>query len=113
MSRILSRSGLELAGARMFAPSRELVEEFAATSVTTDERHRPTQELLRDYILKKFSPDANNVRQRLLLLVLKGENAVLKTRAVTGRIVHERASGESVRDTYGDYLVEHGQGYLF
>jgi nucleoside diphosphate kinase len=113
ISRLLSRSGLELAGACMFAPSRELVEEFAAASVTTDERHRPTQELLRDYILKKFSPDANNVRQRLLLLVLKGENAVLKTRAVTGRIVHERASGESVRDTYGDYLVEHGEVIYF
>ena len=113
ISRLLSRSGLELAGARMFAPSRELVEEFAAASVTTEERHRPTQELLRNYILKKFSPSANNVRQRLLLLVLKGENAVVKTRAVTGRIVHERASGESVRDTYGDYLVEHGQVIYF
>ena len=59
VSRVLSRSGLELAAARMFAPSRELVEEFAAASIVkTDERHRRTQELLRDYILKKFSPDA-------------------------------------------------------
>ena len=69
VSRVLSRSGLELAAARMFAPSRELVEEFAAASIMKcDERHRHTQELLRDYILKKFSPDAENVRQRVLLL---------------------------------------------
>ena len=110
VSRVLSRSGLELAAARMFAPSRELVEEFAAASIVkTDERHRRTQELLRDYILKKFSPDGENIRQRVLLLVLRGENAVLQTRAVTGHIVHERTSGETIRDTYGDYLVEDGR----
>ena len=75
----------------MFAPSRELAEEFAAASITTcDERHRHTQELLHDYILKKFSPNAENIRQRVLLLVLKGKDAVLQTRAVTGHIVHER-----------------------
>jgi nucleoside diphosphate kinase len=114
VSRVLSRSGLELAGARMFAPSRGLVQEFAAASIAEpDERHSRTQELLRDYILKKFAPDAENVRQRVLLLVLKGENAVLRTRSVTGRIVQERTSGETIRDTYGDYLVEDGQIVYF
>jgi Nucleoside diphosphate kinase len=44
LSRILSRSGLELVGARMFAPSRELVEEFASTPTSGDERHRHTQD---------------------------------------------------------------------
>ncbi|MGA7213302.1 MAG: nucleoside-diphosphate kinase [Terrimicrobiaceae bacterium] len=114
VSRVLSRSGLELAGARMFAPSRELAEEFAAASITTcDERHRHTQELLHDYILKKFSPNAENIRQRVLLLVLKGKDAVLQTRAVTGHIVHERIRGETIRDTYGDYLVEDGRVVYF
>jgi len=114
LSRVLSRSGLELAGARMFAPSHELVEEFAAASVTeNDERHRRTQELLRDYILKKFSPDAEKLRQRVLLLVLKGENAVLQTRAVTGHLVNERTRGETIRDTYGDYIVEDGRVVYF
>jgi nucleoside diphosphate kinase len=107
LSRILSRSGLELAAARMFAPSRELVEEFAAASVpVSDQRHRRTQELLHEYILKKFSPDAGNVRQRVLLLLLRGKNAVLQTRSVAGHIVRERPRGETIRDTYGDYIVE-------
>jgi nucleoside diphosphate kinase len=114
VSRVLSRSGLELAGARMFAPSRELVEEFAAASITKcDDRHRRTQELLHDYILKKFSPNAENVRQRVLLLVLKGDDALLQTRTVIGHIVHERVRGETIRDTYGDYFVEDGQVVYF
>ena len=114
LSRLLSRSGLELVAGRMFAPSKALAEEFAAATVTeTDERHRRTQELIRDYVLKKFSPDAEGRRQRVLLLILKGEDAVLKTRTVTGHIVNERTSGETIRDTYGDYLVENGEVVYF
>lgn len=114
VSRLISRSGLELVSGRMFAPSPELVAEFAEATVTeTDERHRRTQETIRDYILKKFSPDADGVRQRVLLLVLKGEDAVLKTRTTVGHIVHERTSGETIRDTYGDYLVENGKVVYF
>lgn len=114
VSRLLSRSGLELVSGRMFAPSRELVEEFAAATVTEhDERHRRTQELIRDYILKKFTPSPEGVRQRVLLLVLKGEDAVLKTRTTVGHIVHERTSGETIRDTYGDYFVENGKVTYF
>ena len=98
----------------MFAPSRELVQEFVeASAASADERHRRTQELLRDYILKKFAPNAEKVCQRVLLLVLRGENAVLKTRTVTGHIVHEPTSGETIRDTYGDYLFEDGRVVYF
>lgn len=114
ISRLLSRSGLELVGGRLFAPSQGLIEEFAAATVTdTDERHRRTQELIRDYVLKKFSSDADGVVQRVLFLVLRGEDAVQKTRTVVGHIVHETTSGETIRDTYGDYLVENGEVAYF
>jgi nucleoside diphosphate kinase len=114
ISRLLSRSGLELVGGRLFAPSQGLIEEFAAATVTdSDERHRRTQELIRDYVLKKFSPDADGVVQRVLFLVLRGEDAVQKTRTVVGHIVHETTSGETIRDTYGDYLVENGEVAYF
>lgn len=114
VSRLLSRSGLELVAGRMFAPSEALVEEFAEATVTeTDERHRRTQELIRDYIRKKLSPDAHGTKQRVLVLIVKGEDAVLKTRTVVGHIVNERTSGETIRDTYGDYLVEDGEVVYF
>ena len=109
VARLLSRSGLELVAGRRFAPGPDLLAELSAATVTeTDERHRRTQELIRDYILKKLSPGPDGVRQRVLLLVLQGEDAVLKTRTVVGHIVNERTSGETIRDTYGDYLVENG-----
>jgi nucleoside diphosphate kinase len=114
IGRLLSRSGLELVGGRLFAPSQGLIEEFAAATVTdTDERHRRTQELIRDYVLKKFTPDADGVVQRVLFLVLRGEDAVKKTRTVVGHIVNETTSGETIRDTYGDYLVENGEVTYF
>ena len=55
LSRLISRSGLDLVDARMFAPSRELAEAYAATAITDDPnpRHRATQELIRQYILKQ------------------------------------------------------------
>ncbi len=114
ISRLLSRSGLELVGGRLFAPGAELLAEYAAATVTeTDERHRRTQELIREYILKKLSADASGTRQLVLLLVLQGENAVQKTLDVVGHIVNERTAGETIRDTYGDYLVEDGQVTYF
>jgi len=107
IARLLSRSGLDLVAGQMLAPSRELVEELAASTVTeTDERHRRTQELIREYVLKKLAPSPTGGRRRALLLILKGEDAVLKTRTVVGHIVNERTSGETIRDTFGDYLVE-------
>ncbi len=107
VSRLLSRSGLELVAGRMFAPGHEMVQELAASTVTeTDGRHRATQELIRDYVLKKLSPDASGARKRVMVLILKGDDAVLKTRTVVGHIVHGRTSGETIRDTYGDYLTE-------
>lgn len=114
IGRLLSRSGLELVGGRLFAPSQALVEEFAAATVTdSDERHRRTQELIREYILKKLAPGPEGEVQRVLFLVLKGEDAVKKTRTVVGHIVHETTSGETIRDTYGDYLVENGEVAYF
>ena len=108
LSRLISRSGLDLVDARMFAPGRELAETYAATAVTDDPnpRHRATQELIRQYILNNFTPDAKGRRARCLLLVFRGQDAVTRIMNVVGHIVHERTSAETIRDTYGDYIVD-------
>lgn len=107
LARLLSRSGLDLVAGQMLAPSRELAGELAAATVTeTDARHRRTQELIREYVLQKLAPSPTGARRRALLLILRGEEAVLRTRTVVGHIAHERTSGETIRDTFGDYLVE-------
>ena len=115
VARLISRTGLDLVGARMFAPSEELVEKYAASIVTDPEpRHRATQELIRLYVLKNFIPNETGSRPRVLLLVFKGDDAVMKIRSTVGHIVNERTSGETIRDTYGDYHADaHGNVSYF
>ncbi len=107
IARLISRTGLDLVAARMFAPSAELVKRYAEMIVTeTDARHRATQELIRDYVLKNFTGNVNGQRPRVLFLVLRGTDAVEKVHQAVGHIVHERTSGETIRDTFGDYITD-------
>src|SRR5213595_1132798 len=107
VGRLISRTGLDLVGGRMFAPGAELTTRYSDTIVTeTDPRHRATQELIRQYILKNFTGEKNGQRPRVLFLIFRGPDAVEKIHRTVGHIVHERTSGETIRDTYGDYIAD-------
>jgi nucleoside diphosphate kinase len=107
VGRLISRTGLDLVGGRMFAPSAELAKRYTDTIVTeTDPRHRATQELIREYVLKNFTGEKDSQRPRVLFLVFRGPDAVEKIHVTVGHIVHERTSGETIRDTYGDYITD-------
>jgi nucleoside diphosphate kinase len=108
LARLITRTGLELAGARMFAPSAELVQRYSEAIVSAnDPQDRRIQELIRDYILKNLSPDAKTRRRRrVMMLLFKGEDAVRKVRSVIGNISTERRGGETIRDTYGDLILD-------
>jgi nucleoside diphosphate kinase len=108
LSRLISRTGLDLVATRMFAPSAELAREYADVVISAnDPQDRRIQEHLRDYILQNFSPDAKTGRRRrTMLLLFKGEDAVRKVRSVVGNLCPDRRVGESIRDTYGDYIVD-------
>ncbi len=109
LSRLISRSGLELVSARMFAPCKELAAAYAATAVSEDDpnpRHRATQERIREYIVQNLAPDAEGHRQRCLMLVFHGPDAVSRIMNTVGHIVHGRTSAETIRDTYGDYITD-------
>lgn len=106
LARLISRTGLDLVGARMFAPSKELTEKYASMLVTDPEpRHRATQELIRDYVLGNFQPNAQ-FRPRVMVLLFKGEDATARLLKAVGHIVNERTSGETIRDTFGDYVTD-------
>ena len=108
VSRLISRTGLDLVCGRMFAPGEELVRRYTETIVSsTNPGHRATQGLIRDYVLKNFTGERQGQHPRVLLLVFRGPDAVEKIRHVVGHIVHERTSGETIRDTYGDYVTDH------
>src|SRR5438045_8935109 len=72
VSRLISRTGLDVVAGRMFAPSAELVKRYAETIVTeTESRHRATQELIREYVRRKFTGEINRPRTRVLFLVFR------------------------------------------
>src|SRR5260370_35078792 len=114
VGRLISRTGLDLVGGRMFARSVELAKCYAQTIVTeTEPRHRATQALIRDYVLKNFSSSINGERPRVLFLIFRGPDAVEKIRRTVGHIVHERTSGETIRDTYADYITHHSTNLTY
>src|SRR5438552_8666772 len=107
VARLISRTGLDVVAGRMFAPSAELVKRYAETIVTeTESRHRATQELIREYVRRNFTGEINGQRPRVLFLVFRGEDAVAKVHRTVGHIVNERTSGETIRDTFGDYIAD-------
>ena len=108
IARLFTRTALDLVAARMFAPSRELAAEYADTVISvSNTSDRRVQELIRQYILDNYAPDPKTgQRRRVMLLVFRGEDAVKKVRAAVGQIEPGRGpAGETIRDTYGDYIV--------
>jgi nucleoside diphosphate kinase len=108
LARLITRTGLDLAGARMFAPSQELVSEYSQAIVSAnDPQDRRIQELIRDYICANLSPDPKTgKRRRVMMLLFRGDDAVRKLRAVCGNISTHRRGGETIRDTFGDLILD-------
>ena len=108
LSRLITRTGLELVATRMFGPSAELVKKYSDEIVSAnDPQDRAIQQLIYDYIVRNLSPDAKTGRRRrAMMLLFKGEDAVRKTRSVVGNISADRRTGETIRDTYGDLIID-------
>ncbi|MGV3774348.1 MAG: nucleoside-diphosphate kinase [Verrucomicrobiales bacterium] len=108
LARLMTRTGMDLVGARMFAPSEQLVKEYSEAIVSAnDPQDRRIQELIRDYIVQNLSPDPKSqTRRRVMMLLFKGDDAVRKVRAVVGNNSAQRRGGETIRDTYGDLILD-------
>lgn len=108
LARLITRTGLELVGARMYSPSSELVQKYSEAIVSADDpQDRRIQEMLRDYVILNLSPDPKTKRRRrVMILLFQGDDAVRKVRSVIGNISPERRVGETIRDTYGDIILD-------
>ena len=108
LSRLITRTGLDLVDLRMFAPSAALVKEYAETIVSAhDPQDRKVQELLREYVLQNLSPDPKTgLRRRVMMLLFRGDEAVRKVRSVVGNLSPNRRGGETIRDTYSDLITD-------
>ena len=106
IARYISRTGLDLVAARMFAPHAQLAEAFAAQIRGDAEIEPVVRPLLADYVEREYGPDpASGQRRRVMMLLFEGENAIQLVKDVTGPI-RPTNSGESVRDTFGDYILD-------
>lgn len=105
IGRFMSRTGLDLVGARMFAPGIKLVTEFAAFIGKDQSLEPKVRGLLADYVLQNYPPDhkTGHVR-RVMMILLEGENAIEKVKHTAGPVI--MGSGETIRDTFGDYVVD-------
>src|SRR5213078_5391230 len=108
LARLISRTSLEMAAARMFAPGPELIQEYSKVIISAnDPQDRRIQELIRDYILQNLSAEPKTKRRRrAMMLLFQGADAVRKVRSVVGNISPERRVGETIRDTYGDIVLD-------
>jgi nucleoside diphosphate kinase len=108
VARLMARSGLELVAARMFAPSKELVEEYASELISEANPQDPKIQVhLHDYVRSHLAPDPRTgTRRRVMVLLFRGEDAVRRLRSAVGDMAPDRRSGETIRDTYGDLVFD-------
>jgi nucleoside diphosphate kinase len=106
LSRLLSRSDLELVGAQIFAPDEEFAEKYA---ISLRERAPQNQlVLLADYVKQYLGPSGGRPHRSLLLL-FRGENPCEKLLNVCGHLYTQHVevdalAGETIRDTYSDLI---------
>jgi nucleoside diphosphate kinase len=106
LSRLLSRTDLELVGAQMFTPDDAFAKQYA-----NNLRERSPQNhvmLLADYIEQNIAPSGGRPHRSLLLL-FRGKNPCEQLTATCGHLYTQNVevdalSGETVRDTYADMI---------
>ncbi|HQQ61898.1 MAG TPA: nucleoside-diphosphate kinase, partial [Kiritimatiellia bacterium] len=106
IARYISRTGLDFVAARMFAPHAELAHAYAELIRNDPDVDPVVRSLLADYVERQYGPDpATGSRRRVMMLLFEGENAIQAVKDVTGPI-RPTTSGEGVRDTFGDYILD-------
>lgn len=107
ISRITSRTGLDLVATRMFGPSQELVDRYAA--ILREAKDMPAEEaaIIADHVQHNYGPNPRTGRRRrVLMLLFEGDEAIAKIRDAVGSLRKLTTSGETVRDTFGDLILD-------
>ncbi len=104
ISRLLTLSGLDLVGARLYAPSDAFVDEYREIIARQDIEPELKRGLL-DYLNDFFRRNNKlGITNRTLMLLLGGEDAIARVRRSVGSLSDPQAQGDTVRGTYGDFI---------
>ncbi len=107
LGRYLARTDLKLVAARLFGASRELAGEYADYLERSTHDDSGMGKVLADYVRTNYAPDPVSGRpHRTIMLLFEGEDATRKIMDVTGSSRLLWGSGQTVRDTYGDYVQD-------
>jgi nucleoside diphosphate kinase len=106
LSRLLSRTNLELVGAQMFTPDDAFAKEYADNLRLRSPQNQIM--LLADYVEQNIAPSGGRPHRSLLLL-FRGRNPCEQLTATCGHLYTQNVevdalSGETVRDTYADMI---------
>jgi len=111
IARLLSQTDLELVAAQMIAPDEGFVREYANSLRSQLEKtNNDAGELLASYVENNLSPSEGR-KHRFLLLIFRGEDPCAKLSRICGSLFPKERSmesiyGETIRDTYSDYIVD-------
>ena len=107
LGRYLARTDLKLVAARMFGASQALAAEYADFLEGSNIGDPEMARLLAGYIRQNYAPDPVTGRpHRSIMLLFEGEDAIQKIQQVTGRSRLLWGSGQTVRDTFGDFVQD-------
>jgi nucleoside diphosphate kinase len=112
LARLLSRTDLDLVGAKIFGFDHQFAQKYADSLLSTVGKTNPDRaKLLADYVMENFVERENGKKERALFLLFKGEDACAKLSSIvgvldtTGSSSNPFLTGETIRNTYAD-LVE-------
>jgi len=105
LARYLARTDLNFVAARLFNPSSALIQEYS-DSIRAADGVPEVNKLIADYIQKSFPCNPLTGKpHRVLLLLFEGIDALAKIWRVTGPAQVRVDCGETVRETYGEYVT--------
>ncbi len=109
INRLLSWGRLNLTAARMFVPSKRLVEEYAeAVLVSRDGEEENIKVIneIKNYLFTNYlAKKKDSFPPRVMLLLFEGEDVIQELKKVVGHLTRVSV-GETIRGTYGDYIEE-------
>jgi len=107
IARYLARTDLTLVAARMVNPPQELVDRYAKQVSDSQDGDIRLNKLIGQYIADQYSPNpVTGLKRRVMVLIFEGENAVDKIWQVTGGATLRLDCGETVRETFGEYIAD-------
>ena len=105
IGRLMSMADLTLVGARMYAPSDEMVNAYARTIAEQEDLDPHLRDAFVSYLNDYFRPENKlGIVNRTMLLLFRGPNAVEVMKEEVVGPIRSEPRGDTIRGTYGDFI---------